>query len=242
MKRTTTLLATLAVGVAMSAASLAMAEGGVIKGKVIFKGEAPKRVVLDTKKDPNCAKSIAKIGSYDVIVNKKTDPPTLRNVIVSIKDGLGSQTFKAPATPVKLEQHGCQYEPHIVAMMEGQDLQILNGDDTNHNIHFLPQKNEEINFSQPKKDLENGKTVKLVKEEPFKIKCDVHPWMGAHIAVFNHPFFAVTGDEGTFELKDVPPGEYVIEAWHETYGSQTMNVKVESPGSTVEKDFTFEAK
>jgi len=239
MNRTTTLVATLVAGLFLSAS--ANGDGGVIKGKVIFKGDVAKykRSVLNTAKDPNCKKAKAKIGSYDVIVNKKTDPMTVRNVIVSIKDGLGSQTFKAPSTPVKITQKGCEYTPHIITMMEGQGLQILNGDDTNHNIHFLPKKNEELNFSQPKKDLTTGKTIKLDSEAPFKVKCDVHPWMGAYIAVFTHPFFSTTSKDGTFEIKGVPAGKYTVEAWHETFGTMTMQVEVAS-GATVEKDFTYD--
>ena len=115
----------------------------------------------------------------------------------------------------------------------------MNGDDTNHNIHFLPEVNEEMNFTQPKKDLEKGREIKLVAETPFKVKCDVHPWMGCHIAVFKHPFFNVTGKDGTFELKGMPSGKYVIEAWHEKFGSQTIEIDV-ATGQTAEADFTYE--
>jgi plastocyanin len=221
--------------------AVAHASEGVLKGKVIFKGDVDsyKRSVLNTAKDPNCKKAKKKIGSYDVIINSKTEPMTVRNVIVSIKDGLGSQTFKAPSEPVQITQEGCEYAPHIITMMEGQGLQILNADDTNHNIHFLPKKNEELNFSQPKKDTTTGKTVQLTAEVPFKVKCDVHPWMGAYVAVFTHPFFATTDKDGTFEITGVPAGKYTVEAWHETFGTLTMEMEVAS-GATVEKDFTFE--
>lgn len=216
-------------------------DNAVIKGKVIFAGDPSnpsfKRRVLDTSKDPNCKKSKPKIGSYDVIINKKTNPPTLRNVMVFVKEGLGDRTYPAPKEPVVLNQHGCEYTPHVFGIMAGQPLLIRNSDDTNHNIHFLPKKNEELNFTQPKKGME--KEVQLQPEaEPFKIKCDVHPWMGAYAAVFTHPFFAVTGKDGTFELKGLPPGKYVIEAWHEKFGSQTATVEVGS-GETKELDFTY---
>lgn len=216
-------------------------DNAVIKGKALFAGTAPKRVTLDTSKDPNCAKNKAKIGSYDVIVNK-TEPATVRNVLVHVKSGLGDRKFPAPEKPATITQVGCEYEPHVLAMMEGQTLKVLNGDDTNHNIHFLPKKNEEHNFTQPQKDVEKGRDLKLVAEEkPIKVKCDVHPWMGAWVGVFTHPFFTVTGEDGTFELKGLPPGKYTVVAWHETLGEQTAEIEVGS-GATVEKDFTFAGK
>ena len=211
-------------------------DNGVVKGKVIFKGTAPKRSVINTAKDPNCKKSKKKIGTEDVIVNKKTDPTTLRNVMVYVKSGLGDRKFDAPSEPFLLDQMGCQYKPHVITLMAGQKLRIRNSDDTNHNIHFLPKINQEMNFSQPKKGME--KDVDLEVEDVFKVKCDVHPWMGAFIKVFDHPFFAVTGKDGTFEIKGLPAGKYEIEAWHEKYGKETMTVEV-ATGETKEADFTF---
>jgi len=224
-------------------AALFAQDAGTIKGKVIFKGDKDKykREVLDTGKDPNCKKAVAKIGSEEVILNTKTDPITIRNVLVHLTEGVPPKKYDPPKTPAVIDQHGCQYKPHMVVLMEGQELEIRNSDDTNHNIHFLPKKNEEFNKTQPKKDMVD--TVKLVSEDPFHVKCDVHPWMGATVAVLNHPFFAVTGEDGTFEIKNVPPGTYTIEAWQENpaFGKQTMKVEVGS-GATVEQDFTYEPK
>jgi plastocyanin len=230
------------LGVAVWVTSAAAQDNAVVKGKVVFKGDAEKykRTELDTSKDPNCKKLNPKgVGSYEVILNKKTNPITVRNVMVSVKEGLGDKKFPAKTEPVILDQKGCEYTPHVIPLMEGQALKIRNSDDTNHNIHLLPKMNQETNFSQPKQGMEQD--VKLVKEEVFKAKCDVHPWMGCYIRVFDHPFFAVTGEEGTFEIKGLPPGKYTIEAWHETFGTQTMSVDLKS-GETKEQDFTYEPK
>jgi plastocyanin len=232
------------VGMLVSGLALGMLTGparaednAVIKGKVIFKGDPDKykRQPLDTAKDANCTK---KIGSEDVVIDKENNPPTLRNVMVSIKEGLGDRKFEAPKTPAVLDQTGCQYVPHVLGVVEGQEVVIRNSDNTNHNIHFLPKINQEVNKTQPK-PMEDKVTLK--KEDAFKVKCDVHPWMGMYIQVFNHPFFSVTDKTGAFEIKGLPPGKYVVQAWHEKFGTMTANVEVTS-GATKENDFTFEPK
>ncbi len=220
-------------------------DNAVIRGKVIFKGDPGKykRQVINTNKDPNCKKSKQKIGSEDVILNKKSDPQspsagvTIRNVMVYVKEGFGDRKFTARTEPVVLDQSGCQYKPHVIAIMAGQPLRIRNSDPTNHNIHFLPKINQQMNFSQPKQNME--KDVTLVAESTFRVKCDVHPWMGCYIRVFDHPFYAVTGKDGTFTLEGLPPGKYVIEAWHEKFGTRTRTVEVAS-GEAKEADITYE--
>jgi plastocyanin len=164
---------------------------------------------------------------------------TIQNVMVRVIEGLPDRKWPAPSEPVVLNQHGCEYEPHVFGIMEGQTLTVKNSDNTNHNIHFLPKKNQEHNFSQPKEGMTQD--LSLTAEDPFKVKCDVHPWMGAYIGVFKHPFFDTTGEQGTFEIKGLPPGKYVIQAWHEQFGAQDMTVEVAS-GETKEVDFTYEPK
>ena len=207
----------------------------VIKGKAVFTGNpaAHKRRRINTAKDPNCGK---KIGTEKVILNKKTDPMTVRNVLVWVDSGLPDKDYPVPKEPVLLDQNGCQYKPHVLGVMEGQEILIRNSDNTNHNIHFLPKINDEFNKTQPKKGMENK--VKLTAEAPFRVKCDVHPWMGCHIGVFKHPFFAVTGKEGTFELKGLPPGTYELKAWHEKFGEKTFKVQI-GAGESKESDFSY---
>ena len=230
-------LAPLSIG---PARSVKAQETSTISGRVIFTGNPANytRTKINRAKDPQCALVVKAIGTEKVVLNKKTEPITLRNVLISVKEGLGDRTFDPPATPRILTQVGCQYRPHVLGIMAGQTLKVLNGDNTNHNIHFLPRVNVEHNFSQPQRDVVKGRELRLVTEEPFKVKCDVHPWMGCYIAVFDHPFFDVTNKDGVYELRNVPPGKYVIQVWHETFGSFTTTVQL-TAGEEKELDFIY---
>jgi len=238
---TTTSTATGTASAAPGAPAAAPAAGGApaagsatVTGKVAFDGAAPTMPQIKMDADAFC-KSEHKEPVYEqeVVVNPNK---TLQWVLVYVKEGV-TGTYPAPTTPVTLDQHGCQYHPHIFGIQAGQPLKILNSDGTLHNIHALPKKNAEFNIGQPFKGMETVKKFDNV-EVPLRFKCDVHKWMGAYTGVFNHPFFAVTNDQGTFEIKNLPPGNYVIEAWHEKYGTQTQNVTITgSEAKTV--DFAF---
>ena len=222
-------------------ANSALADSTIIRGRVIFKGNPADfgRDRINTGKDRNCALAKRKIGTFDVILNKKTDPVTIRNVLVSIKSGLSAKDYPVPTEPEVLTQFGCEYDPHVLSMMEGQKLKVLNGDNTNHNIHFLPKVNEKHNFSQPKKDLRKGRILELEAEAPFRVKCDVHAWMACYIGVFKHPFHDVTKKEGKFEMKGMGGGKFTLEAWHETFGTLEAEVEV-AAGETAVVDFVFD--
>ncbi|MDL1891642.1 hypothetical protein FBQ87_01955 [Sphingobacteriales bacterium CHB3] len=213
------------------------AVAGDVTGKVIFDGAAPKSVALRMDADKVC-KVAHKTPqrSEEVVVN---DNNTLRNVLVYVKDGLGNRKFPPQAAKVTLDQLGCIYIPHVVGIQTGQELEVTNSDPTLHNVHSLSKENPQFNVAQPKKGMKL--TRKFEKPEVFKVKCEVHTWMGAFIGVFNHPFYAVTGDDGSFVLSKVPAGDYTIEAWHEKYGTQTSKVKVDAAGK-VTADFKFAAK
>ena len=220
---------------APAAAAAAPATGGAtLTGKVNFEGAKPSMAAIKMDADAYC-KSEHKEPVYDqeVVVNPNN---TLQWVLVYVKEGV-SGNYPVPTEPVTLDQHGCQYRPHIFGVMAGQPIKILNSDGTLHNIHALPKKNAEFNIGQPFKGMETIKKFDSV-EVPVRFKCDVHKWMGAYTGVFNHPFFAVTNDQGAFEIKNLPPGNYVIEAWHEKYGPQTQNVTITgAEAKTV--DFNF---
>lgn len=213
------------------------ASAGEVIGKVTFDGTAPKGARLNMGADPVCSKAHkGPIFSEEVVVN---DNGTLKNVIVYVKEGLGTRKFEAPAGKAEFDQLGCEYVPHVLAVQTGQEVLIKNSDPTLHNVHSLSKDNPAFNVAQPKKGM--VLTKKFDKPEVFKVKCEVHTWMNAHIGVFAHPFFAVTGKDGSFTLSKVPAGEYTVEAWHEKYGTQTAKVKVAATGA-VTADFKFSGK
>ena len=216
----------------LSAVGIIYAEGS-ITGTITFEGKAPKMRPLKLDADPICVvnNEIAPKKEWLILDENKG----VKNVLVFVTEGLNID-YSPPEEPVVIDQKGCIYSPHVLGIMAGQQLDILNNDGTLHNIHALPKVNKEFNKAQPrsKKKL----SVKFEKPEaPFKVKCDVHPWMGAYIGVFDHPCFAVSGDDGTYIISDLKPGEYVIEAWHEKLGSQTANVTVSD--SAAHQNFTF---
>ncbi len=219
----------------MCFAGYAMA--GDVTGKVSFEGAAPKTARLNMNADPVCMKGHKEpVFGEDVVVNKNG---TLRNVLIYVKEGLGGKKFDPPATKVEFDQIGCRYTPHVLGIQAGQELVVKNSDPTLHNVHSLSKENPPFNVAQPKKGM--TLTKKFEKPETFKVKCEVHPWMGAWITVFSHPFYAVTGEDGSFDLKKLPAGDYTVEAWHEKYGTQTMKVKVAATGAAT-ADFKYTAK
>jgi plastocyanin len=210
---------------------------GDVTGKVAFEGTPPKSLPLRMDADKVCkAAHKTPVKGEEVIVNANN---TLKNVLVYVKDGLGNKKFDPPSKKLEFDQEGCMYKPHVLGIQTGQELEVVNSDPTLHNVHSLSKENPQFNVAQPKQGMRLAK--KFDKPEVFKVKCEVHTWMGAYIGVFSHPFFAVTGDDGSFTLSKLPPGEYTIEAWHEKYGTQTAKVKVDAAGKAT-ADFKFAAK
>jgi plastocyanin len=161
---------------------------------------------------------------------------TLRNVVVSIKRGLGARTFAPPTAPALLDQKGCVYIPHVLAVQSNQIITILNSDPTLHNVHAVTKINDAFNVGMAV--LGQRISRYFSKPEVVKMKCDVHSWMSSYVAVFEHPFHAVTGDGGGFEIRGLPAGEYEVEGWHETYGSLTEQVRIaEGESRTIELRF-----
>ena len=207
-----------------------------ISGKALFDGTPGANPKIDMAADPVCKSMHAQdFFAERIVVNSNQ---TLKNVFVYIKEGVKEKTA-VPASPAVLDQVGCWYVPHVLGMQAGQKLQIVNSDATLHNVHAVAKENKEFNLGMPLRGMKLEKTFSN-PEVMIKMKCDVHPWMNAFIGVADHSYFAVTDDQGAFELKNVPPGDYVIEAWHETYGTKTQKVTV-SAGAPVGADFKFSA-
>ena len=214
------------------------ATAATVTGKVSFAGSAPKAVRIDMSAEPDCkGLHTTPVASEEVMVNSNG---TLANVFVWVKGGLEGKTFEASTSAAKLSQKGCIYTPHVIGVRAGQTLTIENDDPTTHNVHPLPKANREWNQSQPPKGQNLEKTFPR-PEVMIPVKCNVHPWMKSYIGVVDNPFFAVTGDQGTFEIKGLPPGEYVIEAWHEKYGTQDQKVTL-APSASQAVDFSFKGE
>ncbi|HEV2388755.1 MAG TPA: carboxypeptidase regulatory-like domain-containing protein [Candidatus Acidoferrales bacterium] len=221
-----------------AAATVNPATAGTITGVVKLDGASPKMAIIKMGADPNCEKAHKEpVHSQQVV----TGPGgTLENVVVYIKSGLGNYSFPAPGEPAKLDQVGCMYVPHVLCMMAGQQLQVINSDPVTHNIHPLPKDNQEWNESQPPGSPAIMK-VFARPEDAIQVKCNVHPWMKAYIFTFPNPYFSTSGSDGAFTIKNVPPGAYTIEAWQEQYGTMDQQVTVAaSQSQTV--NFTFKAQ
>jgi plastocyanin len=206
------------------------ATAGTVTGRVSFEGEAPNNPPVRLAGDPKCSSAAGMTFENYLVKDGGFD-----NVFVYVKDGLGTYHFDTPAEPVKLDQQGCRYVPHVLGLQVGQPLEVTNSDETMHNVHALPDANREFNFPQHVKDQRDTRTF-TAPEVMVPLKCDLHPWMSAYVGVVAHPYYAVTTDGGRFELKHLPPGTYTIEAWHEKAGTQTQQVTIGEKGT---KDVTF---
>ena len=224
------------VVVAVSVFSGVVNAASSITGTVVFDGKPPAIKPLAMEADPACAKKHkAPVPSEMLVLGSGN---TMGNILVWVSKGLPSgKTFPVPKTPVVLDQNGCVYKPHVMGIMVGQTYRILNNDGVLHNIHTLPKVNPSFNKGMPA-TLKEATTVFAKPEDVFHIKCDVHPWMSAYMAVFTHPFFSVTGTDGKFTISGLDPGTYEITAWHERLGTQTASITV-GANETKSQNFKF---
>lgn len=211
-----------------------LSNAGTLSGRVTFTGTAPQPEPIDMSGEPECAdehegqpvRQVAAVG----------DDGGLGQVFVYVKEGI-DQAWPTPGQAKVLDQQGCMYEPHVLGLQTGQTLEIRNSDGILHNINANPDRNRGFNISQP---------TTMTSERQFRspevmipVRCDVHGWMEAYIGVVEHPYHAVTAEDGSFEIADLPPGEYTVEAWHERYGTQTGTATIE-PNGTATLDFSYD--
>ncbi|MDH3745552.1 MAG: hypothetical protein OES47_10680 [Acidobacteriota bacterium] len=195
---------------------------GTVTGTVSYtNGDPDTQIKMDA--DPVCASLHPEAIETETVI---AEGGKLANAFVYVKSGL-TGSFSPPDSAQTLDQKGCRYFPHVSGIQVGQKLVIKNSDPTLHNVHALPKNNQEFNQGQPFQNMELEKTFDTA-EVMVRFKCDVHPWMGAYMGVLDHPFFAVSAVDGSFTIDGLPPGEYALEAWHETLGSRSATVTVAS--------------
>jgi plastocyanin len=220
---------------ATAAAPAVSADAATVTGVVKLAAAAPAMPNIQMSADPYCASQHASAPAKDeeVVAGPGGE---LENVFVYIKQISGN--FPVSTTPAVIDQHGCQYHPHVLGVQVGQPLQIKNSDNTLHNIHALPVVNSAFNEGQPVQGMVSTKKFDKPEITPFKVKCDVHGWMKAWMAVMPHPFFAVSQANGTFTISNLPPGSYTLVAWHEKYGAKEQPITVAAKESKA-VNFTF---
>lgn len=239
----TFLLAAAGCGKQRSGESVAPAQtvdlstAGSITGVVTLDGAPPVFKPIDMSQSSACVQANPTPVVPPVLVIG--DRGALANVVIYVKDGLGNYKYDRPANPVILSQKNCMYEPHVLALMTDQPFEIQNNDPTMHNVHPMPKHNRQWSTSQPA----GSAALKSSFERPefaMPVLCNVHPWMRAFVFVFDHPYYAVTSKIGAFELKNLPPGTYTVEAWQENLGVLDQTVTI-GPRESKAIAFTFES-
>lgn len=228
------------LGLLVSAVSVmgAVAESGhragSVTGTVTFTGTPPKMKPIDMAKEPTCASQHPTPVMTETIVTGPGN--TVQNVVVFVS--AGDQPAAPPSEPLRYDQKGCEYVPHVIALQAGQPMEIYNDDPTSHNIHPLSTTNPEWNKSQPP----GTPPIKATYEKPefIPVKCNIHPWMHGYFVVLNTSHYSISANDGSFTLKDLPPGKYTVTAWHEKFGSQSQEVTVPASGA-VTVNFVFKA-
>ncbi len=222
----------------------AKGDEGTVSGTISYNGTPLPPKKIDTSADPACGTANPNLSTEDTVVKDGK----LANVFVYVKDGttadgtkIGDYTFPTPSEAALLDQKGCHYVPHIQGVMVNQKLKITNSDPTQHNVHPTPKSNPEWNQTQANGAAPIEKSFSRA-EVLIPVKCNQHPWMKSYVGVLKHPFFAVSGDDGSFTIKGLPPGKYTIAAWHEKGGpngtERPMEVTVAANG-TAKADFAF---
>jgi plastocyanin len=207
---------------------------GAIVGWVVYQGVPPKPKAINFGAEQICASMHnGKSAYYETLVVNPNS--TVKGTFVTIRDKVPG-AYAPPSQPVVIDQVGCIFTPHVTAALVGQEIEFRNSDPVSHNIRATPKHNQAFNSVFASKNATKLKFDSL--ETGIALKCDIHFWMSAYFHVSQHPFFAITGDDGSFAIPDVPPGEYTLLAWHETLKTQTQKISVKA-GEVKEVEFTW---
>jgi plastocyanin len=214
---------------------------GTLNGKIALTGEF-KPTPLDMAADAACANKNKGAVSEEIAAQGGK----LQNVFIFLKEGqmsdgkkLADVSFEVPAAEAKVDQIGCVYVPHVIGVRAGQTVSFYNSDATVHNVNIQPRANDKYNKTQAAGAAPITQVFPKA-ESAIRVKCNQHGWMSAWVNVLSHPFFAVSGADGSFAISGVPPGKYTLVAWHEKLGEQTREITVGEKGA-VTTDFTFDA-
>ncbi len=214
------------------------ASSGTVTGKVTYTGTPPKMKPIDMAKEPSCAAQHATPVTTENVVTGLGN--ALQHVVVYISagdQGSSIDTQSIDTQVARFDLKGCQYIPHVAAMQMNQPLEIYNDDHVSHNIQAVAKVNRGWNKGQPPGTVIHAK---FEKSDFIPVKCDEHPWMHGYFVVLSTSHYAVTGDDGGFSLKGLPPGEYTVTAWHEQFGTQSQDVTI-SGSETKTINFVFKA-
>ena len=214
------------------------ATAGSVHGIIRFVGKKPTAKLIDMSEDPACVEAHHdKAYDESLVVSPKGD---VGNAFVYIKQGLEGKIFETPKTPVTIDQSGCWFRPRVLGIQTNQTLQVVNSDPVTHNIHPMAEVNREWNHSQGPGDAPLNR--RFIKPEiMIRVKCNIHSWMHAFIGVVDNPYFAVSKDDGSFEIKDLPAGNYTLAVWQEKLGTQEQQITVTAHGDIV-SNFTLKGK
>lgn len=204
-----------------------------IIGKVLYTGKPISTAPIKMNAECQALHPNAPAKDESFVLNPNG---TLRYAFVYVKEGVQGN-YPPPSEPAVVDQHNCMYTPHVIGVQAGQPVDFKNSDDLLHNVHAVTKNNEAFNFAQVTKGAVDRRVFKN-PEIMVQMKCDVHPWMSSYIGVVAHPFFAVTGEDGSFQIRNLPAGTYTLEVWHEKLGTQTQQVTI-ADGETKEVNFVF---